>query len=245
MWIQGLGPPNLEARPCVRPRRGPSAWRVSCECITKGRKYRRPSAGQRRHVHPPLARQRPEACPFDVVGLEQGAIVIGEAGQVGCQVWQRFGDILGRADRWRATGKVDSVETGPPRLSSAHIAQRPTRTHGDEASNRPPTIEAGGVDLEQPTQRLLCRVVEVMRDAPTGPPDHALHHGHKLARRQAEGFSDRVAWAGRWVRRWAAIRGRVFHGPAVTNDMSTIVVVTKAMPAPGVEPGLPVRGEGF
>jgi len=84
-----------------------------------------------------------------------------------------------------------------------------------------------------------------MRDAPTGPPDHALHHGHKLARRQAEDLSDRVAWAGRWVRRWVTARWRVFHGEASIDETGPIVVVTKAMPAPGVEPGLPVRGEGF
>jgi len=107
----------------------------------------RPASAQRRDVHPPLARQCPKALAVDVVGLDQGAIVIGEAGQVGCQVWQRFGDLWRRADRGRATGEIDSVETGPRRLSSAHVAQRPPRTHGDEASHRPPTIEAGGVHL--------------------------------------------------------------------------------------------------
>jgi hypothetical protein len=84
-----------------------------------------------------------------------------------------------------------------------------------------------------------------MGHAPTGPPDHASDHRHELASGDAEGFSDRVAMAARWVRRWVKGSTVPITGPIKAGPDAPIVVVTKAMPAPGVEPGSPSRGEGF
>ncbi len=147
--------------------------------------------------------------------------------------------------RWHSAGEVERVEPAASGLASAHVPQGPASPHGDEARQRPPSIEAGGVHLEEPTQRLLCRIVEVMGHTPAGPPHHASHHRHKLDNRHTEGFGDRVAWAAWWVRRWVASCRPMFHGHTANADRTTIVVVTKALPAPGVEPGLPLRGEGF
>ncbi len=134
--------------------------------------------------------------------LKQRPIFSRQAGQVGCEVG---GDL---PDGWRlviqrgrGTGEVHGVEPAASRLTSAHVAQGPRSPRGDEALEGPCAVEAVGVYLEEPTQRLLCGVFKVMDHTTTCPPDHPPDDAHKLDNGDAEGV-ERVAGRARWVRRW-------------------------------------------
>lgn len=147
--------------------------------------------------------------------------------------------------RRRRPGEVQRVEPAASGLASAHVSQGPAGPHGHEALEGPRAVEPEDVHLEEPTQCLLGGVFKVMDHTATGPPDHAPDDGHKLDSGDAEAFGDRVAPAVcRMVGRMSGAMG-TFSPPIRGHTRKAIVVVTKAMPAPGVEPGLPLRGEGF